>query len=296
MSRYLYSIIRCLPDPQTGEFVNVGVIAGDPDTGDWAIRRLSNIERIRKFASQAALEVSDRFIARITGEIDDARAAAEADTGEPLGEAWLNRLCRDHRNTVQLSAPAPVLAGHAEAALELIFRSMMIDPAMQPRQETVSRNRAIQDLRDAYNRAEIPGSLLKPRVRVFVGERLHSPIDFAVANGTVVQLTQAWSFQVTVIDDLSTRVKAWGYAIERLRRGDAARLVDAQDSVSGVSSDVDLQIVVVPPKTAHQGIAYEEAQQVFSGLGAAVHTLDDVDAVPARAAALLAARKQRTAD
>ena len=50
MSRYLYSIIRCLPDPQTGEFVNVGVIAGDPATGDWAVRRLSNIERIRRFA------------------------------------------------------------------------------------------------------------------------------------------------------------------------------------------------------------------------------------------------------
>ncbi|MEU8200381.1 DUF3037 domain-containing protein [Streptosporangium sp. NPDC049046] len=290
MSRYLYSIIRCLPDPQTGEFVNVGVIAGDPVTGDWAVRRLSNIERIRRFAPQPVLEVSERFMARVTGEIADARAAVEADRGEPLGEAWLDRLCRDHRNTVQLSAPAPVIARRAEEALAMIFDSMMIDPALPPRQQSISRIRAVQDLKDAYNRAEIPGSLLKPKCRIYIGDRLNSLIDIAVANGSAIQLTQAWSFQISSIDDLSTRVKAWGYAIERLRRGDEARLIDAQDSVSEVASDVDLQIVVVPPETAQQEFAYEEAEQVFIGLDAAVHTLDDVDAVPARAAALLAAK------
>ncbi|WP_436760424.1 DUF3037 domain-containing protein [Streptosporangium sp. V21-05] len=66
MSRYIYSIVRCLPDPRTGEFVNVGAVAGDPDTGDWAVRRLSNTDRIKKFAPPAAINVTDRFMVRLS--------------------------------------------------------------------------------------------------------------------------------------------------------------------------------------------------------------------------------------
>ena len=39
MGRYVYSLVRCVPDPRTGEFVNVGAIAGDPFTGDWSVRQ-----------------------------------------------------------------------------------------------------------------------------------------------------------------------------------------------------------------------------------------------------------------
>jgi hypothetical protein len=82
MSRYIYSIVRCLPDPRTGEFMNVGAIAGDPATGDWAIRQLSNTERVRKFAGDKALKHALNFVYVPGSEID--QNLQELDEGASL--------------------------------------------------------------------------------------------------------------------------------------------------------------------------------------------------------------------
>ncbi|WP_204017250.1 hypothetical protein [Sphaerimonospora thailandensis] len=84
-----------------------------------------------------------------------------------------------------------------------------------------------------------------------------------------------------------TQVKAWGFALERLRSGDEARLVDAQGRLSSIAKDVDLQIVVATPETSEQQAAYEEAEQVFRTLKASVHPVEAVTAVSARAADLV---------
>ncbi|MFC4535068.1 DUF3037 domain-containing protein [Sphaerisporangium dianthi] len=287
MGRYIYSIVRCLPDPRTGEFVNVGAVAGDPATGDWAVRRLSNTDRIKKFAPPPAIDVTDRFLARMSSEIGEAREALETETSHALGDDWLLKLHHDHRNIAQLSPPAPIVAAHAEAALDIIFDHMIIDPASQPRQVTVGKDRVVQDLRRAYARADIPAHLLRPKSDVFIGDRLHSTVDIAVANGEVLQLAQGWSFRVTGSERLLTQVKAWGFALERLRRGDEAKVVDARGRVSEVGSDVDLQVVIATPETPQQDTAYEEAEQVFQAIGAEIHPVEDVGAVSARAASLV---------
>ncbi|MFC7387015.1 DUF3037 domain-containing protein [Sphaerisporangium rhizosphaerae] len=289
LGRYIYSIVRCLPDPRTGEFVNVGAVAGDAATGDWAVRRLSNTDRIKKFAPASAIDVTDRFLARMSSEIGEAREALETGAGHTLSADWLAELHHDHRNVVQLSPPAPIVATHAEAALDIIFDHMIIDPASQRRQVAIGKDRVVQDLRKAYVRAEIPAHLLRPKSDVFIGDRLHSTVDIAIANGRVVQLAQGWSFRVTGSERLLTQVKAWGFALERLRRGDEARVVDARGRVSEVAPDVDLQVVIATPETPQQDTAYEEAEQVFRALGADVHAVEDVGAVSARAASLIRA-------
>ncbi|GIH71552.1 hypothetical protein Mth01_38050 [Sphaerimonospora thailandensis] len=109
----------------------------------------------------------------------------------------------------------------------------------------------------------------------------------AGANGKVLQLAQGWSFRVTHLDRVITQVKAWGFALERLRSGDEARLVDAQGRLSSIAKDVDLQIVVATPETSEQQAAYEEAEQVFRTLKASVHPVEAVTAVSARAADLV---------
>jgi hypothetical protein len=91
-------------------------------------------------------------------------------------------------------------------------------------------------------------------------------------------------------DVISEQVKAWGYALTRLREGMQARLIDANDAVAGVAAGVDLQVVVAPPVTSGQGDqqeAYQEASQVFAQLGASVHDLADVSQVGQRAAEIL---------
>ncbi|WP_405144038.1 DUF3037 domain-containing protein [Sphaerisporangium sp. NBC_01403] len=154
MSRYIYSIVRCLPDPRTGEFVNVGAIAGDPNTGDWAVRRLSNTERIKRFALPTAIDVTDRFLVRLSSEVAEAREVLETEGSHPFADDWLLKLHHDHRNIVQLSPPASIVAGHAEAALDIIFDRMIIDPATQPRQVTVGKEQC--------RISERPTSLLAP--------------------------------------------------------------------------------------------------------------------------------------
>lgn len=138
MSRYIYSIVRCLPDPRTGEFMNVGAIAGDPLTGDWAIRQLSNTDRVRKFAGASALGAASDFIFNVGSEIDLNRQALD-DGSDLLGEDWLARLHHDHRNVVQLSPPAPLIAQSAAQALEVIFNHMIIDRAAESRQPLVGK-------------------------------------------------------------------------------------------------------------------------------------------------------------
>jgi hypothetical protein len=80
-----------------------------------------------------------------------------------------------------------------------------------------------------------------------------------------VQLTQAWSFQKETVDDVATDVKAWGYALERLREGGLSRLQGAEKSMT-LSSEIPIDVIIAAPVTARQQEVFEEAQEVFSAL------------------------------
>lgn len=283
MNRYVYVLVRCVPEPRTGEFINMAAIAGRPEVGDWSIRQVGNESRVRKLAGAEELEAVHGFLARVGLEIDEQSLLFEEGI---LDESWLRRLHHDHRNVVQLSAPAPIVANSAEEALDIIFSRQIIDPVLQSR-DFVTKKRVIAEVRNAYRRARIDKSLIRPRVEVYAGEYVHAPVDFAIANGTTIQLTQGWSFQRDSVDDVSTQVKAWGYALRLLREGADARVIDSDDRLATVSSDVDLRVVIASPKTPRQETIFEEAQQVFSELRVSVHDLDDVDAVSIQAANLL---------
>ncbi|MFC4585342.1 DUF3037 domain-containing protein [Sphaerisporangium corydalis] len=286
MSLYLYSIVRCLPDPRTGEFVNFGAIAGNPDIGDWSIRQLSKVDRIRKIAGASALEAAASFVFEVDAEIDQSRSGLD-EGFDPLGEDWLLNKHRNHRNVVQLSMPAPILADSAEEALEIVFGHLIIDPIAEPREQSVTKYDLNRGLRQAYRQARVAEPFVRPRAQVHIGAHVHSTIDFAIANGRTVQLTQAWSFRRAQLDEVSQQVKAWAYAMERLRGGEEARVVDTQNRMSTITRNVDLQVVIATPTTPEQIVAYEEAEQVFAGLNADVHPLEDVEAVGRRAAQLV---------
>ncbi|MGI5269235.1 DUF3037 domain-containing protein [Nonomuraea sp. CA-218870] len=106
MSRFVYSIVRCLPDPHTGEFVNIGAVAVDPLAGRWAVRQLSDTDRIRKFVGGPALEAATSCLLALGEKSDQNQAALMEDEAEPLGEDWLAKPHRDHRNVAQFSEPA----------------------------------------------------------------------------------------------------------------------------------------------------------------------------------------------
>jgi hypothetical protein len=279
-----------VPDPRTGEFVNVGAIAGDPETGDWSLREVSNQARIRKLAgpvAPAVLGAVARFLGRVGNQIDDMHESMLTGSADLLSEDWLATLYHDYRNVVQLSTPTPILAEDAEEALNILFSSQVIDPVGEARARIVTKHRVMSDLLNAYRRAQINPQLVRRRVELFVGDRVHTGLDFAVANGTTVQITQGWSFQVEQVDAVAEQVKAWAYALSQLREGIDSRVVGADDWVSQVRADVDLEVVVAPPRDEDQRNAYEEAEQVFTQLDASVRSLEEVDEVGRRAAELL---------
>ena len=161
MSRYLYSIVRCLPEPRTGEFANFGAIAGDPVTGDWATRRLGNLDRVRRFLGEPALQAAARFMGDVDEQIGR-RLAAAGRGGDPLGEGWLQGLHRDFRNLVQLSPPCPISAESAEDAVAAVFVRFIVDPGEGPE---CSPWRDHDDPWDAGGGAGVPARRLSPTTR-----------------------------------------------------------------------------------------------------------------------------------
>ena len=290
MRRYVYSLVRCVPDPRTGEFINVGAIVGDPDSGDWSMRQVSNESRVRKLAGPLQLNAVHRFLTEIGIKLDDARSLMENDgTGEALDEQWLESLHHNHRNVVQLSAPTPMAAENAELALDILFAGQVIDPQqMQSREPAVTKLTVVSDLRRAYRRAAVNRKFIHERAELYVGSHLHAPLDFAIIAGQTLQIVQGWSFRRTDIEDLSTQVKAWAFPIGRLRQTpDDARVISAGEAVSSVSRDIDVEVIVAEPRTSEQSRAYEEANQVFSQVGATVRTLDETDKISTHAAELV---------
>jgi hypothetical protein len=286
MSRYLYSLVRCVPNPRTGEFVNYGAIVGDPASGDWSVRWVSNERHVQRLADATVRGAVHSFLSHLSEQVEENRLRAESTGESALDEAWLRDIYDQHRNVVQLSAPSFMIAPHAEEALDIIFNRMIIDPVTETR-PGVNKHRVLRDLREAYRKASIDPHLLREKPELYVGGHVHTLVDFAIGNGRVVQVTQAWSFQRTTLDSISTDVKSWAYALGRLRTGeDEARVVDAHRS-SVIDRNVDLEVVIAPPETSAQQEVYGEAEQIFEQLDARMVPLAEIGNVGARATELL---------
>lgn len=113
--RYVYSLVRFVRSPARGEFLNVGAIAGSEEAGQWQIRQAQN-SRL-ELNDDKALVALRHFWTRVSQDIDE--------HPDELSEAWLQQLHADSRNIVQLSAPIPMVASSAEAALDRVFASLV---------------------------------------------------------------------------------------------------------------------------------------------------------------------------
>jgi hypothetical protein len=72
-----YSVVRFRPYPETGEFVNIGVVVNSPQTGffDFRIER-RKFRRIANFFPELRAEVYREGILACIDEIDRIRAAS----------------------------------------------------------------------------------------------------------------------------------------------------------------------------------------------------------------------------
>jgi hypothetical protein len=293
--RYLYSTIRIVPNPAAGEFVNFATIVGSDATGEWALRPLDNDARARRFASTDVMTAAYSFMADLNDRFDLQQLLIEEDDSvvdlpsppEPLTESWLHALHSDYRHVIQASEPAPVLAETVEDALDLVVSRMLVEPARR-RRGYLTRQQLFSSLTKAYFMAgvELDGDLVRRPVLTANGTHaFHHPVDFVVANGQAVQLSQTWSFQLASQDLLSRDIKAWGWTMRELR--DAGGVAQTRKRQIQVPSDVPIEVVIAQPRDATQSAAYEEAIGVFEELSIRVHEHGEEDAIAGTARALL---------
>lgn len=285
--RYCYSLIRFVPDPAKGEFVNVGVIAGSDESSEWAVRQVANPIRARHLDERRTLPAVWSFIDELGRQVDAYEAVIEGMTLETLGprpsEEWLSQLHTRYTNIVQLSPPLPMVADSLEDTLETLFAELIVDPEKRPGGAT--KHPALAAIRQAYKHAGLlPGRVVEGATLEAEGHR--ERLDFGVANGRIVQITQAWSFQVADQESLAKYVRAWGWAVKAAQDSGGA-LRTAEREVIEVPRDVDVEVVYIPPEGTGDGSALVDARSVFHALHAREVLVRDVDAVASRAVELL---------
>lgn len=128
--KFVYSLIRFVPDPARGEFMNVGAVAGSEESSEWDIRQIGNPRRARALGSPGALGAVWSFMDQVGAVFDEYQENLHQlfDAETIPSENWLNGLHRYHRNIVQLSPPTPMIADTVEEALDSVFSLLIVDP------------------------------------------------------------------------------------------------------------------------------------------------------------------------
>jgi len=264
--RYVYSLIRFVPDPARGEFVNVGAIVGSEISSEWQVRQIQNPVRARSIDEQGSLTAVWSFINHVGATIDDFEAATQS-LFEPkveVTEEWLWRLHADHQNVVQISEPTPMLAESADSALDEIFDLMVLDPAAR-KHSFKNKHTALAALRSAYGGVNIAkGRELCERVTLETSHH-STKFDFAVANGRVVQLARAWSFQVPDQAALAEQVKAWGWTVREAHRVGGRSRTSSDEFAR--AADIEFEVVYVPATQSQKAPCFVDAGHIFETLG-----------------------------
>jgi hypothetical protein len=285
MLKYRYSVIRFVPSPTRGEFVNLGVIVGSDATDEWAMELVGRKSRAAKLDDAGILPLVStelqRLQLRFSGDDDESSWG----DGPEINEVWLAEMASQSRNVVQYTPPQPILAVDVAAAMEKLWNTFIVDHVRQKR-ESLSRHQIRTLYLKSLQQFQLTPDQLKAKVKLSTGHSTTS-IDVAVYNGVAKRLTQCWSFQVKDTESVLNEVKAWGWTMRDLRRsGGEIRTSTSRIQVPG---EVELSVVYALMADTKPDEFTEEAIEVFND--ADVHAtaiqLEDLDAHARAAAELL---------
>src|SRR5262249_19851298 len=101
--RFVYSLIRLIPNAARGEFINLVTIVGCEATEEWKMRidTQDQRSRVKALHGQVPLHMVHDFLSDIERTLDEADAGAT----EPLRETWLNGLSELYRGIVRVTPP-----------------------------------------------------------------------------------------------------------------------------------------------------------------------------------------------
>lgn len=282
---FQFSLIRFVPDPARGEFVNIGAIAGSDEAREWELRLVSNLSRAKALDDRGVLSNAFGYAAALEDHIAALDFLPETSGPEPISTEMLRRHAAEMQNVVQFSPPAPVAADSAGAALELVFDQLVLDAARKsfPFEK---KHRAQGAARQAYKAHGVPAGAVRERAPVRSGV-FDGTFDFAVHNGHTVQLVQCWSFQLPNQADLAEQIKAWSWLVHEVRR-EGGELSTGNGAID-VPNGLDIYAIAIPPVNGAESPAYDEARAAFAENDVIELAPDEADRVGAEAAEALGA-------
>ncbi len=173
---------------------------------------------------------------------------------------WLRKLSEESRNVLQLTPPAPVSAASIDEAVRMVFSQFILDPEanVEPYERKTVARRALRDAYKSLNLRPRQDFVERPIVR---GAAHAEQFDFAVLNGKVAQLTQAFSFQLTRQLELSERIKAWSWTVRDIRKHGGQAHADSLNVM--VPREVDIEVVYLPPGDTKDQTVLAEALSAF---------------------------------
>lgn len=258
-------ILRYVPDPVRGEFVNIGVIAGLGE--DWAVERVHNFRHAARLGGQPKLLQPwlRRFeqLASPTNVYMDYLDSGVA--GEP--ERWTDGLVRDlsarMNNALRIDAVPPTMAVDAKSAAALMFSLVVLDTPSEERMRR--KTRMIKSFRHAllqnWGGDRTLPLLAKPKVSL---GRQRQRFDLGLHNSKVLQLTQAVSFKRSSLDQIRQEVNAWNYQVLRIR--DNGGEVAAKEHSWNVPNDVAITVVHDEPPSSESRDIFLDAAEGWKNL------------------------------
>ncbi len=280
-----FSLIRFVPDAARGEFVNIGALAGDDETGDWELRVIQNFTRAKAIDTQGHLGAALAFLANLEASIAAIGQIDGTEEAEPMSVGLLERMSVEMRNLVQLTAPSPLVADSASGALDRIFAELLVDPAGR-RFRFDKKTRAVSSTLAAYRHREIPEDSIRRRVAVSAGA-FADDFDFAIVNGEALQLVQCWSFQLPNQADLAEEIRAWAWMVHELKtRGGLVQAGPQELEIPGDAVEI-AAVYVEPAKDQAVSHAFDEAQAVFEEVDVVGVPYSQAEVIADRAVSLL---------
>jgi DUF3037 family protein len=273
--KYIYSVVRFVPDAVRGESVNVGMIVGSDDTSEWELRVVNNARRVRAIDDKHLLPAVFNFIDDLGRRLDDYSDAMQGSESpeESISEEWLCSISERSQNLVQLSFPAPILADGVDDAFQKLFPQFIVEPERRGDRHT-NKHPALAALRKAYQNLGLRKQVDFIEKAKVHGQHHEETFDFVVRNGRAIQLAQTFSFQVPVHSDLAETIKAWAWTVRDIQTNGGEASLSA-GSIE-VPKNVPIGVVYVPSDHTH---IMREALSAFHEINAIAVPVDRADEI-----------------
>ena len=127
---FIYSVIQFVPNVGRGEFINVGVLAGSDETGEWAVRRIHNPDRAVVLGGRGSEELLDGIFEWVDRDVLP-RLRARVNRGDGQRLLW-DQAARCGSSYAQVTKPIPMAANSLQGALDAVFDIKILDRPVTP--------------------------------------------------------------------------------------------------------------------------------------------------------------------